>query len=248
MMRSDWWTIAGIAIAAMCIVTADHEAIGHGTACLSQGGHIDLLTSVYFRCSVQRGIVAAGGPIGNLVGGGIAWLLLFMVPSRPTPLALLFLLIGAFALFWEAGYLLEAMTTANGDSYFAARALFGGPEWPWRMIGFALGLALYVIGIRLLLFFVRRLSMPPEIFRLCWFAASLAAIAAAALYAPDRRAMLQAALEIGAASLPLLWIARRSAAADAAEIPRSLGWIAGSAIVYLVFAASLGHGLPYAHS
>jgi hypothetical protein len=89
MERSDEPTVAAIAIAAMCIVTADHEAIGHGAACLSQAGHINRVNSVYFDCSVKRGILAAGGPIGNLIDALIAWLLLRLTPARMTRLRLL---------------------------------------------------------------------------------------------------------------------------------------------------------------
>jgi hypothetical protein len=138
------------------------------------------------------------------------------------------------------------MTMRNGDSYFAARAVFGAPEWPWRVAGGVFGVVLYGMGIRLFFFFVRRFPLPPQILRVSWLAATCAAVAAAALYAPDRGgAMLQAGLEIGVASLPLMWLADRLAPAGAACIPRRLGWIGGSVIVYIAFAASLGHGLPY---
>ena len=39
-------TVAAIAIIAMVLATAAHEAIGHGAACLLAGGHITQLTSV----------------------------------------------------------------------------------------------------------------------------------------------------------------------------------------------------------
>jgi hypothetical protein len=95
MERIDRLTLAAIAVAAMCIVTFDHEALGHGGVCLALRGHIELLTSVYFDCSVKTGGVAAGGPLGNLLVGSIAWLSLRMVPNGRAHLALLLLLVGA---------------------------------------------------------------------------------------------------------------------------------------------------------
>ncbi|HEY4113488.1 MAG TPA: hypothetical protein VGM17_05445 [Rhizomicrobium sp.] len=243
--KSDSLTVAAIAIAAMCIVTMDHEAIGHGTACLSQGGHINLVTSVYFRCSVQNGTVAAGGPIGDLTGAAIAWLLLQVTPATRPRLRLLLLLITAFGVFWEAGYALEAMVTAYGDSYFAFRGLFGAPETWWRIGGFVLGIALYLLGIRITLRSARGLA--PDVLRTAWIAATIATALAALAYAPAPFvAMRQAVLEIGAGSIPLLFIGRRLAPAQSAtewQIARSVGWIAAAAILYIVFIATLGRGI-----
>ena len=229
----------------MCIVTADHEAIGHGAACLSQGGHINLVTSVYFDCSVKRGVVAAGGPIGDLIGAAIAWLLLQVTPPRLPRLRLLLLLITSFGVFWEAGYLLKAMITADGDSFFAVRGLFGQPDTWWRAVGVVLGLALYLLGIRVTLRSARGLA--PAVLRTAWIAATIAAALAALAYAPGPvEAMQQAVLEIGAASIPLLFIGRGiegTASTGAWQIARSTGWIAGCAILYIGFIATLGHGI-----
>jgi hypothetical protein len=244
-MQDDRWTVAAIAIAAMCIVTTDHEAIGHGTACLSQGGQIERLTSVYFDCSVKRGIVAAGGPIGNLIGAAVAWLLLQVTPARMPRVRLLLILITAFAVFWESGYLLKAMIDADGDSYFAFRGLFGQPDTWWRAVGVMLGIALYLLGIRITLHSAR--GLVPHVLWTAWIAATVATALATLTYAPAPfAAMWQAVLEIGVASLPLLFVARRLPSPQPEggwHIGRSLGWIAGAAIVYIVFVATLGRGI-----
>jgi hypothetical protein len=244
-VTDDRPTIAAIAILAMCIVTADHEAIGHGGACLAFGGHITLLTSVYFDCAHSAASFAAYGPIGNLLGAGLAWLALKAVPASHARLRLLLLLVMAFGFFWEAGYMLYAALRDTGDYIFAARALLGtAPGLPIRIALFAAGIALYVIAVRAVRGAAFNLG---PVLRLSWFAAGIASVAAASFYAPDRlAAMGQAALEIGAASLPLLGrYARRGDSADVA-IGRSFGWIAAAVIVYAGFVATLGHGLPWA--
>jgi hypothetical protein len=63
---SDRLTAAAIGLLAMCIVTFDHEALGHGSACLLLHGHIRLLTSSLFRCDVRSGWIDPAGPFANL--------------------------------------------------------------------------------------------------------------------------------------------------------------------------------------
>jgi hypothetical protein len=124
-----------------------------------------------------------------------------------------------------------------------------------------LGLALYRFGAAV----VSRQARPfalldqparvPSLLRRSYVAVSAAACAAAAFYAPGRGAALwQAALEVGAASWPLLVItARRSVTAPAGGIPegaaaegvleRSLAWIGFSAALFVAFVATLGRGI-----
>src|SRR6185295_14958471 len=96
--RDDPPTVAAIGVLAMCIVTADHEAIGHGTACFLAGGRATLLTSVYFHCDVGSAWVAIAGPIGNLAGAAAAWLIARGLPPHAAHAQLLLMLITAFAL------------------------------------------------------------------------------------------------------------------------------------------------------
>jgi hypothetical protein len=111
-------------------------------------------------------------------------------------------------------------------------------------VGIVLGLALYLLGIRITLHSARGLA--PGALWTAWIAATVAAALATLAYTPAPfAAMHQAALEIGAASLPLLLVAWRLRGHAQSEWPigRSLGWIAGAAIVYIVFVATLGRGI-----
>jgi hypothetical protein len=246
-MSDDRLTVCAIAVMAACIVTTDHEAIGHGSACLALGGHIKLLTSVYFDCAGATRFVAAAGPIGNLVGATLAWLALNALPAGRPRLRLLLLLVMAMGFFWEAGYMLYAMALGEGDYAIAARAAFGALGWPLRIAIFCAGVALYAVALRAVASTARPFANASALLRLSWCAASAAAVLATAFYAPNRwAAMVQGALEIGASSIPLLRLGRyvrpQSAIAEPA-IGRSMGWIAAAIVMYAAFVATLGRGI-----
>ena len=245
-------TLAAIAVLAMCVATTAHEAIGHGAACLLSGGQITKLTSVYFDCSAHNVWVPAGGPLGNL-GAALAGLILL----RLTPLGrpgwrLLFAAIFTMSLFWFAGYLLYSAVTGGGDNAIVARILFGAPDWRWQVGLFLAGLVFYHFGINAVDYAFRPFAESRERSRgtvlTTYFAAALSAILAASLYAPDRQASaIQGALEIGAATLPLLPMAFRMKLRTGpyeTGIAANPFWIAAAAILFTAFAWTLGRGLP----
>ncbi|GIL38252.1 hypothetical protein [Roseiterribacter gracilis] len=76
--------------------------------------------------------------------------------------------------------------------------------------------------------------------KLAYVAGTAAAIFAACFYSADRTGALRdAALEIGGASLGLLFVRTGMSR----EIPRNWAWIGSATIVLLVFTATLGRGL-----
>jgi hypothetical protein len=160
------------------------------------------------------------------------------------------MLVMGFSVFWAAGYLPYSMWRHDGDYYFAARDLIPGQGVVWRWGGVVLGVLLYLLGGVTVARAGAAWSDQTAVIRmrrLAWLAGTLSAVAAAALYTPDRtEAMLQAFLEVGVASLPLLLALRPRASAGAVEAPvsRSLPWIAGSLLIFAAFAATLGRGLP----
>jgi hypothetical protein len=247
----DGATIAAIAILAGCVAAAAHEAMGHGGACLLLGGAITRLTSVYFQCTAHGTWIAAAGPIGNLVAGALAWIANMLLPDRAIRARLLMILTMAFSIFWFAGYLIYSAALNDGDLYFVARDLVGQPGLGLRAAAIAMGVAAYWVGIRALRTSARSLSSDAWLVRKrlmqSWLAASVSACIAALAYAPDRLgAMQQAALEIGATSLPMLArlpIGVTGAALDG-QITRSWPWICASIVVFALFVATLGRGLP----
>jgi hypothetical protein len=254
--RDAPYTVCAIAAAAACVAAVAHEALGHGGACLASGGRITQLTSVYFQCEPGGWRIALFGPVGNLVAALIAWLALRAAPKDRAPGWRLFLvLLFAFSLFWFAGYLLYSAATGEGDNAIIARALVGDPTWRWTVPATVIGVLLYVVAIAETARASRPFRAPGQrrtsgLWRLSWLAASASACIAALTYAPDPMGALgQAALEVGAASLPLLVMKPRlrpDAGPEAAAplIAPSRYWVAGGAMVFLAFVLTLGRGLP----
>ncbi len=251
--RNDRLTVAAVGLLAMCIVTFDHEALGHGGMCLALGGHIRVLTSSVFRCDLRSVWIDPAGPFGNLLVGALALVLLGAVARRSAGIRLFLILIASFSFFWEAGYVIDAMRSRHGDLFWAAQDFLGEPSGWWRVAGALAGVGLYVFAAT---WASRALSAlcpgaaARSIARTAWTAASLGAALAALAYSGEGLTDLRdAVLEIGASSWPLLIIPRSNGsaaqAAPAAVIERDWIFISASAVVYAIFVATLGRGLRF---
>mgnify|MGYP001552105998 CR=1 FL=1 len=249
--RNDGPTIAAIGLLAMCLVTFDHEALGHGGACLALHGRILALSSSVFRCDHISGLIDAAGPASNILCGLVALALRMVTPLRAVRLRLFLILVTGFSFFWEGGYLMHAMHRQDGDLYSFAHWWLGSVSVEDRWIGAALGLALYLLSVRLTARGLLTLfAEPPKarfVARIVWLSAAAGSTLAALVYAGSVAGDLRdAVLEIALASFPLLFIplrARRSAVDHpAAAIQRSYPAIIFALTVYAVFVATLGHG------
>ena len=244
--------MAAIGLAAACIVTFDHEALGHGSACLALGGRIRLLTSSLFRCDARSGWIDPAGPFTNLLVGTIALACLRFVPRRKAALRLLLILITAFSYFWESGYVMRAMHLRDGDLYFFAQFLLGDVTLWERWLFAAAGLVLFLLTVRLtagaLLDLWPHAAEARAVARTAWLSAIHGSAIAALFYQAHTWSNFRdAVLEIGAASFPLLLIPRRSRGFDDGQpsvfVARSPLVIALCLIVYVVFIATLGRGI-----
>jgi hypothetical protein len=250
--KDDLLTLAAIGLMAMCVVTFDHEALGHGCMCLALGGHIQLLTSSLFRCDLRSKWIAPAGPAGNLIMGTLALILGRFVPPRRASLRLFLILVTTFSYLWESGYVIQAMHRRDGDLYFAGQDFLGEPSLWWRMAGAAVGLLLYVTTIiftaRALLQLWPQAALARRAARTVWFAAAVGTVLAALTY---RGAGFQdvhdAFMEIGLATFPLLLIPLRSAKpvpeAAPALIVRNPVTMAMAVAVLAAFTLTLGRGL-----
>jgi hypothetical protein len=252
--RPDGSTVAAIAVLAMCVVTFDHEALGHGGACLALGGHIRVLTSSIFRCDLRSIWVTPAGPACNLVAGLAALLLVQAIPRQLAGVRLFLILMACLSLYWEAGYAIHAMYRRDGDLYFAGQDFLGEPSLGWRIGAACAGVGLYVYTTRRA---ARALSdlwpdvaVARRVARTAWVSATAAAaIAAAAYTGPASGSLRDAVLEIGAAAWPLLFIPAgsrtRDPAAATGTLRRNRATLATAAVVYAIFVATLGRGLYF---
>lgn len=243
--RDDTTTVVALAILSGCGAVVAHEALGHGSACLLSGGRITQLTSVYFACSRGNIWVPLGGPIGNLATGLLSWLALASLMPHARRARVFFVLLMAFSFFWAAGYLLYSMVLGVGDYAIAIREALGSLPLSLRIGGILLAGAFYAVAIRITAAETR--DFRPALLRLSWTGASAAICLAGLAYAPDRSAaFVQSALELGAASLPLLGIARRiePRLGRSLTVARSQTWIGAAIFAYAAFVLTLGRGLP----
>jgi hypothetical protein len=250
--KNDFLTVAAVAVLAMCVVTFDHEALGHGSVCLLLHGRILLLSSTLFRCSVRSGWIDPAGPVSNLLMGTLALACLRLIPLRRLTLRLFLILVAAFSYFWEWGYLIRAMQMRFGDLYFFADFLLGHVTIWQRSIAMVVGVILFVATARIVsnefLKLWPQARVARNVARSAWVSATAGAgIAALAYRGHGWGDFNNALLEIGGASFPLLFIPRRDRQVEDTRpspvIARSSLVIVLAAIVYAVFVAYMGRGV-----
>jgi len=251
-LKPDWLTIAALGLMAMCVVTFDHEALGHGSVCLAIGGHIRLLTSSLFRCDARSGWIDVGGPAMNLLMGTLALVARLFIPQKLVKLRVFLIFVTALSFFWEGGYLIRAMHRRDGDLYFFTEFLLGSVAVWQRWMGAGVGLALFVFSARItsraLLQLWPDAGVARAVARTVWISATAGTAIAASFYVGHGWGNFRdAVLEIGLASFPLLLIPFGSrapaGAGPGAEIARSSPVIALGLAVYAGFVASLGRGI-----
>lgn len=236
------------ALSAMAFVSAcvSHEALGHGLACIARGDSVEVLTSVYFKCSAASAVVDAAGPSMNLVvavGAGVA---LGANPRSPSVRVFLALLV-AFSGFWGAGYFVFSGLTDTGDWAFVLHDTALQPLWFWRAAMVTFGAWLYWLALRRV-----ALVLPPgRVLVAAYAAAGAVACASTLFYAgPVGPAMREAAQEslLAALGLPYLALLKsRTNSVVEVVLPRkrpvqALGWV-----VVATFCLIQGHGYQ-AHS
>jgi hypothetical protein len=197
-------------------------------------------------------LIDAAGPLTNALLGFIALLLRRAIPVQASKARLFVGLVTTFSFFWESAYLVQAALTLHGDLYFFARWAFGPiPDWQ-RWVATAIGVLWYILTIR----FAVRLLLESEgdpkaaksLGRTVWLSATAGATLAAITYSGDiAGGFRDAVLEIGLASIPLLFIPneRTHAPSNVPVVPvaRSIPFILAVLAVFAVFVATLGRGL-----
>jgi hypothetical protein len=246
---NDPATVSAVGTLAATLAAVCHETLGHGLACVGSGGHITLLTSIWFRCQGAAAIADLGGPVGNLVAGCAALALLRYTKASPGAMLLL-LMLGALNLFWFMGQLIyESLTNTHDDWYYVMSSQIGRPGM-WRTVGAIVGVAGYVFVARWVSAIIRNRGGPqPHAIRLAYVAAAAAAVIAGLVWRPDPlHSALQGFLALGIAPLGLLSVARKASGevghdVAASAVPRSWIWITVSAVIFGIFLIVQARGL-----
>lgn len=150
--RVDPWTLAGLALLLLPLLTMAHELAGHALICVATGHLPSELGAYYVECPGTgpwaRRVVAMAGTGVDVLLATLAFVGWRRV-CRPLPrLALwtVFTVKGMVA----AGYWMFSGVSNLGDWGPAAGGGIGPLPWPWlwRAIMFAVGLAVYIAVVR----------------------------------------------------------------------------------------------------
>lgn len=249
--RANVPTLAALGIVAYVTETMAHEAVGHGTLCVVDGGRIKLISQLYMQCTANALDMVAAGPAANFTLALLAFAV--MSVSRKPGGNFQFFLWLLFAFNWlvAAGYLLVGTLSGFGDW---SRLLPPEPDWIMRTAIAAFAVLAYWAGLGVLQQTYARMAGPGALsgqdltraVLVPTFAAGVVALAAQ-LYGGDTQ-VLSLILIFGCTffvGCTLLMIERR------AEHPGSSGlnvtfsppWIAAAIAVAAAFILFIGPGL-----
>lgn len=242
----DTATVVAVGVLAATLAIVCHETVGHGLGCSSAGGHITLLTSIWFRCSKWAPMADAGGPLGNLVAGLAAAALLTRTRLKPTG-RLFLLLFSALNLLWFTGQLAFESLTRTHDDWFW---ILNSRPVIWRSVGAVVGIGGYVLAVRWFSAMIRKRGGPQaHAIQLAYAAAAAAAVIAGLMWQPEPwRSAFEGFLTLGVSPLGLLRAARtprRDAGHEVAlgSVPRSWIWICTCAVLFGLFLIVQASGL-----
>ena len=150
--RVDMWTLMGLALFLLPLLTMGHELLGHALTCVATGHHPSELGAYYVECPhtgpLSRRIVAmAGTGVDVLLAllAHVAW----RNAKRPLP-RLLWWIVFTVKGMVAAGYWMFSGITNLGDWGPAAGGGIGPLPWPWiwRAVMFSVGLYAYIAVVR----------------------------------------------------------------------------------------------------
>jgi hypothetical protein len=243
--RDDIPTALAAGILAATLAAVIHETVGHGIGCLTDGGRITVLTSIWFRCQGAASLTVAAGPAASLAAG-LVTLLLLRRWNLNGAMRLTIMLSAAFNLFWFAGQLIFHAIT-NGDTWAIMARMQRWPGW-WRPVSAVLGAVCYVAATRAI---IRTLTANRQLnwgaILAGYAAGAISAFLAGLMWAPmPIRSALEGLLALGAAPIGLLVIAsaaRHEPNAHRIVVARSWITIVWSVSVYAVFLAVQARGI-----
>jgi len=241
-----------VAVALVAYVTADiaHHGLGHGLMCWLQGGQIELLSSVFVRCSRTDMAIDLAGPAANLIVGLLAALALRIRRRMSGTAELFYILLAGFNLMWFSIHLVFSVVTDSDDWTWLLHVFNGAPAPRYFLIG--AGVLVYVMAARYLRTRMANFARPPGRARVILFAAWLSAGAIACATAvfdshgPGTvwyKAIPQSLL----LSVGLLSLARvrqiEPPSQESPPIPGSRGWMTAAVVLCVLSIVLLGPGI-----
>lgn len=247
--KDDLATAAAIGLLAYLTADVSHHVLGHGAACLSAGGKITALSSIFVDCTLKSAPIDLAGPLANSLVGAvmlIAAILGRRVWSRPTHLFLL--LAAAFNLFWATLQMIFSVATRTDDWAWPIH-YYGAPDLA-RYGLIVLGIAGYwlikkTIGARLDFSSRHRARL---IVITAWLAGgAIACLTAAFDRHPFAAIFTRAApqsllLSIGIPFLPTALLPSSTPEGGNAVIDRSWYWIGAATLASALSVVFLGPG------
>ena len=151
MKRIDTLTVMAAAALVNVAATAVHEALGHGLAAAILGAHIVHVSSVdlsYDERSVgdvQNRIIAAAGPLANLIVGWLVVRSADRIPRESPVTRYTAWLFGTVNLFAAGGYLMVLSFANFGDMHAIVRGL--GAPLVWQVALTLAGVAVSIFAL-----------------------------------------------------------------------------------------------------
>lgn len=148
----DVWTLVGLSLLLLPVLTMAHELLGHAFTCVASGHRPSELGAYYVECpdtgAWSRRIVAMAGTGVDVVVTLVAYVAWSKV-NRPLP-RLVWWIVFTVKGMVAAGYWMFSGVTNLGDWGPDAGGGIGPLAWPWlwRAVMFAVGLYVYIAVIR----------------------------------------------------------------------------------------------------
>ncbi len=256
--RQDARTTLAMGVLAFIVASVTHEVIGHGGTCWATGGHVTLISSVYFRGTDAGSLTDAAGPLANLIAGLIFLALLRGRKIRSERWVFFISAVTVLELFWGSGYFIYSAVSKRGDwAFLIADEHYG------TLVRIGLGV-LGIIMYRFSITTATRLLSPfstvgdptapagvwlqPAL--LLYLSAGLTCCLAALPYRGDvPAALVDSAIESFGAFIGLIFVASQSAKqvstsniTEARGRPGDGRWILAAGVTFALFVAILGRG------
>jgi hypothetical protein len=240
--HDDLLTLVAIGLLAYASADIAHHVFGHGGMCLAAGGSIRSLSSVFVDCTVRGAAIDLAGPFANLIVGVLTCGAAFQAHRS---LRLFLALAAGFNLLWFALQLAFSVASRTDDFAWAMQEFHVSEPLRYGLI--AMGIALYMLSMRVVARVFRPFGPSARARRIVWTAWLTAGVFACitALFDQNPVAAIlhNAAPQSLALSIGLLFLPRYVvSAAEEPVIERRVSWLLAALTVAAMSIGFLGPG------